>query len=135
MKSEMLVRDWFLQHGWDAMLTKKTAPHDIVATKNGASLYVEVKRRKMQWGDYPTIFLDVDKVIRMQKEAKATEGKCVFVVIPNDMKPRFVMLSDTNTEKWGTNTVDVQTHRADAADRGDLKYDIPLEDFRPLELA
>ena len=134
-KAEAIVRDWFLSEGWDASITKKVCRWDIEAQNGDKRLLVEVKRRLMQWGQYDTIFIDVDKVNAMLEASTSQDASAVFVVIPNDMKPRFVMLSPANIEKWGTNTTAVQVDRGDPADVADLKYDIPISDFRPLERA
>jgi Holliday junction resolvase len=133
--AERMVRDWFRSEGFDAKVTKTLSRWDVEAQSKNKLLLVEVKRRKIQWGAYDTIFIDVSKVNALIAAAEERKASAVFVVVPNDMKPRFVMLSPSNIMKWKTNTIDVQKDRNDATDKGDLKYDIPLSDFRPLERA
>lgn len=132
-QTEKMVSDLLTAMGWKTIMMDTSCRWDIEATKRGQLLIVEVKRRNMSWGAYPTIFIDKSKVDAMSKRAERTDGVPVLVIVPNDMQPRFVRLVYPYLDEWGTNTIDVRPERRDFSDKGDLKYEIPTELFVPLE--
>lgn len=129
-KIENLVRERLSAMGWGVNLTDVSSRWDIEAYKGGISLVIEVKRRFMDWGRYPTIFIDKSKVDAMRRRSIELNGQSILVIVPNDMIPRFVSLGYVSA--WRTNRADVRPERGDRSDQGDLKYEIPVEEFRPL---
>lgn len=145
-ETEDLVQEALRENGWATRQMPELHEWDLEAkkpklfmAKKSRLLLVEVKRRKLDWGQYPTIFIDVAKVTVMQAEAAAqttdmVTAAPVFVVVANDLIPRFAWLTEPTVKRWGTNTKDVQAWRGDPDDKGDAKYDIPLLDFHRLSL-
>jgi Holliday junction resolvase len=130
-KTETLVRKALEVMGWEARVTDIPSRWDIEAYKDGRTAIVEVKRRRMEWGRYPTVFIDKSKVEALcDRASQAKEGEPILVIVPNDMVPRFARLA--NAISWKTNTINVRPERRDRSDENDLKYEIPIDQFRPL---
>lgn len=128
--TERQIAEYLTRMGWQTRLMDVSCRWDIEASKEDKRLVVEVKRRNMTWGQYPTVFVDKAKVDAMTKRASELLGLPILVILPNDMTPRFVHLVPTGD--WGTNVIDVRPERQDQSDRGDLKYEIPIEEFSVL---
>ena len=79
---EQQVADALTTYGFGCRLTEKMAHHDIDVTKDGRPYaLVEVKGRRMEWGQYPTIHVSETKILRCLERAAATGVAFLFAVV------------------------------------------------------
>lgn len=147
--TEDFVQEWLRDNGWataraEEIYKTTTHPWDLECkkpklfmAKKARHLLVEVKGRDMTWGQYPNIWLDVDKVEAITAGVKDFPDEAcvgVFVVVDNNEDARFTWLIPNRITKWKTNKDAVQAGRGDSNDKADLKYEIPLIDFHTLSI-
>jgi hypothetical protein len=79
---EQAVATVLATYGFKCQLTDKFAHHDIEVTKDGKPFaIVEVKGRRMEWGQYPTVHVSESKIARCLDRAVATGVAFLFAVV------------------------------------------------------
>jgi len=72
------------KYGWRAVLAEPFECFDLLLYRGGASevlhAIAEVKERRMNWGQYPTIHVSRSKMMRCAIEAKKLNALFFFVV-------------------------------------------------------
>ena len=123
-----------LERRWGCTLHKLPRSYevDFAATRPGKGVvaWVEFKRRKMRWGQYPDIVVSARKAEALLRMARLC-GKSFFVVEDDDAEIRYARMDG---QHWA-GFVDIGGRTRQTRDDGDIEpvVKVMLERFKRLD--